>query len=188
MAASFRPKKGLPLGIEAAARLARRVPVEVTIIGDAGSDARSVDEKRRLLAAIDRGGLGDRVRLLGYQPRSVLFDEAYRHDVYVAPSLTDAAGDTEGTPVALMDMMASGMPVVSTFHSDIPEVVEHGRTGRLAPEGDVAAIERELGWWVDHPDEWDTLLGAARAHIAREFDARRQGERLAALYRAMLEG
>ena len=188
MAASFRPKKGLPLGIEAAARLARRVPLEMTLIGDAGSDARSLDEKARILEAIETGGLGDRVRMLGYQPRSVLFDEAYRHHVYLAPSLTDDSGDTEGTPVALMDMMASGMPVVSTIHSDIPEVVQHGRTGRLAPESDVDAIERELGWWVDHPDEWPALLTAARAHIDREFDARRQGERLATLYRELLEG
>jgi colanic acid/amylovoran biosynthesis glycosyltransferase len=186
MAASFRPKKGLPLGIEAVARLRSRVPVAVTIIGDAGADPRGLAEKAILLETIERCGMRDHVRMLGYQPRSVLFEEAYAHDVLLAPSLTDSDGDAEGTPVVLMDMMASGMPVVSTSHSDIPEIVEHGRTGRLAPEGDVDGLVRELEWLVDHADGWSGMVAAARSHIEQEFDARRQGQRLAALYGELL--
>jgi colanic acid/amylovoran biosynthesis glycosyltransferase len=182
MAASFREKKGIPLGLEALARLRKRLPVAITLIGDVNEEARSQRERARILATVERWKIGDQLRLMGYQPHGVLLQEAYRHDILMSPSLTASDGDTEGTPVTLMEMMASGMPVVSTFHSDIPEVVQHGRTGRLGVEGDPQALLEQLEWLIEHPSEWAPMLTAARAHIESEFDARRQGERLAAIY------
>lgn len=182
MAASFREKKGIPLGLEALARLAKSIPVAITLIGDASDEARSQRERARILATVERWSIGDRLRLMGYQPHAVLLQEAYRHDIFMSPSLTASDGDTEGTPVTLMEMMASGMPVVSTFHSDIPEVVQHGHTGRLASEGNPQELLQQLEWLIEEPSEWAPMLAAARAHIESEFDARRQGERLAAIY------
>lgn len=182
MAASFREKKGIPLGLEALARLTKRLPVAITLIGDANEEARSQRERARILATVERWSIGDQLRLMGYQPHAVLLQEAYRHDIFMSPSLTASDGDTEGTPVTLMEMMASGMPVVSTFHSDIPEVVQHGRTGRLAAEGDPQALLEQLEWLIEQPSEWAPMLARARSHIEAEFDARCQGERLAAVY------
>ena len=73
------------------------------------------------------------MRLLGYVSRETLREEAYEHDVFLAPSVTASNGDTEGgAPVAIIEMSASGMPIVSTNHCDIPSVVLDGVTGLLA--------------------------------------------------------
>jgi len=59
---------------------------------------------------------------------------------FLQHSVTTPANDTEGTPVAIMEASASGLPVIATNHAGIPEVVEHGRTGFLVEEGDIDSM------------------------------------------------
>jgi len=187
IAASFREKKGIPDAIAALGRVRGEIPVELTIIGDAGSEAASRAEKSRILAALAEQGLESRTRLLGYQPHDVLFREAYAHHVFLSPSVTASDGDTEGgAPVSLIDMAASGMPIVSTTHCDIPEIVLHERTGLLAAERDVPALAAHLRRLAAHPESWAPMVEAGRRHVEREYDAREQGRRLAALYRRIV--
>ena len=188
MAASFREKKGIPDGLEVAARLRRRTSVAVTLIGDVTDEPRSRAERDRIHATISRLGLGDDVRLLGYQPREAVFAEARRHDLFLAPSVTAGDGDTEGTPVTIMEMMAAGIPVASTRHSDIPELVHHGRTGLLAPEHDPEALAATIEEHLGGLDRWLPMLDAARAHIEDAFDALKQGVTLARLYGDVVGG
>lgn len=185
IAAGFREKKGIPYALEALARLAQDVPLEITLIGDAEPTPASRREKQHILACLERTGLAQVTRLLGYQPYAVFWRESYRHHLFVSTSVTAADGDTEGgAPVSLIDMAASGMPIVSSLHCDIPEVVLQGETGWLAEERDVGGIVDCLRRWVDAPERWPELLAAGRRHIEHEYDAVRQGERLAAIYRA----
>lgn len=187
MAASFREKKGIPDALDAIGILLRQgYAVEVTIIGGADRDPRSQHEKMRILRAIETNGLHGKVRLLGYQPYEALMRESYTHHVFISPSVTAQDGDTEGgAPVTLIDMAASGMPIVSTLHCDIPNVVLHGKTGLLAPERDPTGLAEHLRWLVDHPDAWLGILDAGRHHIAAHFDARKQAESLAQRYRQL---
>lgn len=74
------------------------------------------------------------------------------------------------------------MPVVSTRHADIPELVEHQKTGLLTEERDVDGLVAQFRWLTEHRDSWTSLATAARAHIEAEFNAATQGLRLAALY------
>jgi colanic acid/amylovoran biosynthesis glycosyltransferase len=183
IAASFREKKGIPYALEALARLRRDVPVEVTVIGDAGEQPAFVAEKTRILRTIAERRLDGCVRLLGYQPHAAVFEQAYRHHVFLSPSVTASDGDTEGgAPVTLTEMAATGMPIVSSRHCDIPEVVHDGVTGLLAAERDVDGLVERLRWLVASPDAWRPMLDAGRRHIEAEYDAERQGTRLAALY------
>jgi len=184
IAGGFVAKKGIPSALLALAQVKNDVPLEVTIIGDARSgDRQSQLEKQRILEAIAAGGLEDRVRLLGFQPHQRMMEEAYRNHIFLSPSLTAADGDTEGgTVLAIIDMIATGMPVVSTRHCDIPTTIEHGRTGYLAEEGDVDGIARGLRWLIRHADRWDAMAEAARQHIDRQFNAAVQGGELARLY------
>ena len=183
MAASFREKKGLPYALEALGRLRSHVPLAITIIGDAGKNSAAQQEKQKILDTIDRQQLGKITRLLGYQPQTVLWEEAYKHHLFLSPSVTAEDGDAEGgAPVALIDMAASGMPVVSSFHCDIPEVIRDGETGWLAPERDVAAIVAAIEQWLNQPQQWAALLHAGRSHIERHYDARTQGGMLARHY------
>lgn len=183
IAASFREKKGIPYAVEALGRLAATgVEVELTIIGDALPGVQSVREKERILAAVAASGL-ERVRMPGVLGYEAMMGEAYGHHVYMAASVTAADGDTEGgAPVAILDMAASGMPVVGTRHCDIPELVEDGVSGLLAEERDVEGLAERLRWLVEHPQAWEAMAAAGRRRVEEQFDARRQGERLGEVY------
>jgi colanic acid/amylovoran biosynthesis glycosyltransferase len=183
IAASFREKKGIPLAIEALGRFKNHAAVEVTIIGDADDSEQSVLEKQRILAAVEKHLSQEDVRLLGYQPHSVFFDEAFAHHVFLSPSLIASDGDTEGgAPVSIIEAAASGMPIVSTMHCDIPGVILHGETGLLSKEGNVDGLVTHLKWLVDNPGKWAGMLAAGRKHIEAEFNTSVQGGRLAAIY------
>lgn len=189
MAASFIEKKGFPYGLEALGILQHEIPLEVTIIGDASYSPpkqrkiQSQLEKEKILATIDKYQLKEKVRLLGYQPYSVFFEEAYKHHIFLSPSITASDGDTEGgAPVSIIEMAATGMPIVSTTHCDIPEVIKHGITGLLAPEQDVAELVNHLRWYINHSTQWAKMLDAGRKHIETEYDARTQGQKLAEIY------
>ncbi|MGR8942554.1 MAG: glycosyltransferase, partial [Gammaproteobacteria bacterium] len=188
MAASFREKKGIPLALQALAHLRLRNPVEITLIGDAGSEPRAQAEKARILDVIDRNNLTDAVRMMGYQPHSRMLTEAKRHHIFLSPSLTASDGDTEGgAPVSLIEMSAVGMMVISATHCDIPEVVIDGETGLLAPEGDLDGLVGRLDWAIDHWHDWEAIRKAARKNVEELFDARLQAEKLAGIYRALLK-
>jgi len=188
IAASFREKKGIPFAIQALAKIAGEVSFNVTIIGDARADHKSQAEKRRIVDTIARSGLSERVRLLGYQPRSIWLEEAYLHHVFLSPSVTASDGDSEGgAPVSLIEAMATGMPVISSNHADISEVVQDGVGGFLADERDVDMLAAHLRSLAAQPDKWPQFCAAARAHVEREFDAYRQGLRLAAVYSDLAE-
>lgn len=188
IAASFREKKGIPYALEALAKIQERVDLEITIIGDAGSELRNQREKEKILEVITRHGF-KKIRRLGYQPQHVLMQEAYQHHVFLSPSVTAADGDTEGgAPVSLIEMSASGMMIVSTTHCDIPEVIVHGETGLLAPERDVEGLVAHLNWLIDHPASWETMTQRGRAHVLKHYDASTQGEQLTRHYQHLVNG
>jgi colanic acid/amylovoran biosynthesis glycosyltransferase len=180
MAGSFREKKGMPVALDAIGILVRAgVDARVTIVGDAGP--RDADEKARILRAIDRNDLGERVSLLGYQSHSRLMQEGESHDVFLSPSLTGADGDCEGgAPVTIIEMAAIGMPVLSTLHCDIPSVLAEPNRGLLVAERDPAALADACLALLGA--DWGEMALANRVRIEQEFDCVTQGERLARIY------
>jgi colanic acid/amylovoran biosynthesis glycosyltransferase len=183
MAATFHEKKGIPYALQALAQIQHVTPIEITIIGDATAESRSQRERRRIMEILDKNELQHKTRLLGFQPYSVLFEEAYKHHLYVSPSVTASNGDTEGgAPVALIDMIATGMPVISTSHCDIPEVVQYGIENWLVKERDVEGLVEKLQWLINRPKDWNQMLSVGRAHVEKEFNALHQGKRLGSIY------
>jgi len=181
MAASFQEKKGFPYALEALALVKDEIPLEITLIGDASDSDDSRSEKQKILNVIEKNRLT--VKMPGYVPYTRLMDEAYANHIFLSPSVTASTGDTEGgAPVALIDMTASGMMVVSTTHCDIPQIVLHGQTGLLAAERDVDGLANHLRWLVKNPDAWAGMLAAGRAHVEAEYNAAVQGKRLAGVY------
>jgi colanic acid/amylovoran biosynthesis glycosyltransferase len=187
IAASFREKKGIPYALEALGRLRREVPLEVTVIGDANRQPGSRREKRKILDRVARSGLESAVKFLGFQPHDVFLDVAYRHHLFLSPSVTAADGDTEGgAPISLIEVAASGMPIVSTRHCDIPEVVLDGVNAELAEERDVDGLMDAIRTLLDAHEDWLDRLRHGRAHVEARFDARSQGRELGRLYRDVL--
>ena len=164
-----------------------RVPLEVTIIGDASSSIKDTSEKKHILQTINDGGLINKVRLLGYQPSSILFSEAYKHHIFISPSITASDGNTEGgAPVSIIEMMATGMPVVSTNHCDIPEVVQYDIKDWLVAEKDVPGFVNRINWLIENPEKWEGFLEFGRKHIEAKFNAIKQGENLAEIYQQVM--
>jgi glycosyltransferase involved in cell wall biosynthesis len=77
------------------------------------------------------------------------------------------------------------MPIVSTFHADIPEAVRNGESGYLSAEGDVEGLAANLERLVADPGSWYRMGSAGRAHIERNYNIRTQVERLEGLYSAV---
>jgi colanic acid/amylovoran biosynthesis glycosyltransferase len=186
--APFKEKKGIPYALEALSRIRDRAQVEITIIGEADHENRSQIEKRKILDTIDRCGLDGGVRLLGFQPYSRVFRESYEHHLFISPSVTASDRDTEGgVPMTLIEMAATGMPVLSTRHCDIPEVIQDGESGFLVGERDVDGLVDSLQWIIEHADEWGHFVKHARKRIEKEYNAVTQGIRLSEIYKEVAQ-
>lgn len=183
IAGSFREKKGIPYALEALGLFSRNYPnIEITVIGDVSGDQREEREKRRILEQVQRWGLDEKTRFLGYQPHEFLIREFYRHDIFLSPSVTSSEGDTEGgAPVAIIEAAASGMCVISTQHCDIPFVLSEGNKPYLVPERDSMSLCQAIEALI-HCEDWTQLLTANRELIEAELDVRRQAGKLADLY------
>ena len=187
LAASFREKKGIPLALEALGSIRHNIPVELTIIGDAGQDEASRREKDKILSTLERSGLKPLTRLLGYQSHARMIEEAYQHHVFLHPSMTAQDGDTEGgAPVCITEMLATGIPVVSTTHCDIPEVVGSDLHHLLAPEQNVEGLVACLETVIQNPSRWHEWALAGRHRIEAEYHKGKQAERLLAHYKTLV--
>jgi colanic acid/amylovoran biosynthesis glycosyltransferase len=87
-----------------------------------------------------------------------------------------------------MEALAQGLPVLSTLHSGIPEVVQDGESGFLVPERDVDALAEKLGYLMEHPERWPEMGRAGREHIERYYDIRKLNGQLVQLYQRLLDG
>lgn len=182
---AFRPREhvnGRPLRILSVGRLVEKKGHEIALRALAAARAELPDVRYDIIGEGPLAGhLQDLVRrlrlervvsLLGGRPDGDvrrLLDSA---DLFVLASTTARDGDEEGTPVSLMEAQASGIPVVSTRHSGIPEVVVDGRSGLLVEEGDPQALAAALIRLARAPETWPELGAAGRAHVQSHFDLR----------------
>ncbi|MEJ2080515.1 MAG: glycosyltransferase, partial [Acidobacteriota bacterium] len=106
----------------------------------------------------------------------------YESDVLLAPSITALNGDQEGIPVVLMEAMATGMLVVSTRHSGIPELVSDGESGFLVNPRDVLGLAQCLKRIWRNPPLWRRFGEAGRRRVERDYNAETQHRILLELY------
>lgn len=145
--------------------------VNLTIVGEG-------EERQKLEAAAQAAGLSERVRFLGARREDEVAELMADCDLFVLPSLIAASGRMEGVPVVLMEAMASGVPVVATRLSGIPELVIDGKTGRLAVQGDAVSLRAQIAATLADPDSARRMARAARKRVEGEFDVRRSVGRL----------
>jgi colanic acid/amylovoran biosynthesis glycosyltransferase len=160
-------KKGTAVLIEAMAGIAGG---RLVVIGDGP-----------LRGALERRA-GPAVQFLGALPPDEVAHWMRRASVLAAPSLTARDGDAEGLPNVVVEAAASGLPVVATRHSGIPEAVTEGETGFLVPERDRAALAGRLGALLGAEDLRRAMGAAARRLAEERFDRARLTARLEAIY------
>jgi colanic acid/amylovoran biosynthesis glycosyltransferase len=169
-------KKGVGYVLEAVRRLrARGVAAEYEVVGDGPLRTALEAEARRL-------AIEDRVRFLGWQSQDQVAQALERANVLVAASVTAGNADEEGIPNVLKEAMAVGLPVVSTAHGGIPELVEHDATGLLVPERDPDTLAARLNELATHPERRAALARAGRAKVERDYDIERLNDRLVMLF------
>lgn len=101
---------------------------------------------------------------------------------YVQPSVPTANGKMEGVPVAIMEALASGLPVIASELSGIPELIQAGKTGYLAPPGDAVKLAKCLEYVYYHPAEAAALASAGRALVAEQYNLQKNASRLSSLF------
>jgi colanic acid/amylovoran biosynthesis glycosyltransferase len=156
-------KKGPLLTLEAFGIAARADPaLRLDYVGAGPLHASAVDWVRER-------GLGDSACLLGSQPNDVVRRLMAQADIFVQHSIVDVdTGNGEGLPVAILEAMASALPVVATRHAGIPEAVLDGTTGYLVEEGDYQAMADAISLLAREPDRRRDM-GLAGWRRAREF-------------------
>jgi glycosyltransferase involved in cell wall biosynthesis len=135
----------------------------------------------RCEATIAELGLGGRVTLLLAQDNDAVVELLQQASVFAQHSVIAANGDTEGLPVAILEAMASGLPVVSTVHAGIPEAVEHGTTGILVAELDIRGMAEAIAALLDDPGRAETMGRAGRARVLQNFTIDHTRDRLRAI-------
>jgi glycosyltransferase involved in cell wall biosynthesis len=174
--ASLREYKGHRVLLEAVRLLRPRRPdVRVVLVGD--GELRGELERR-----IARERLSEVVELRGALPHQEIPAVLAGATAMVLPSVTSRDGQMEGIPVALMEAMAAGVPVVSTRLSGIPELVRDGETGLLVPERDAQALADAMERLAGDPALGARLADEARRAVRERFDRGRNVARLAALF------
>jgi colanic acid/amylovoran biosynthesis glycosyltransferase len=100
--------------------------------------------------------------------------------------VTSTTGDKEGIPTILVEAQATGLPVVSTWHAGVPEVVVDGKTGFLVKERDANELAVRLLCLIDHPEDWSKLGSAGREHVSGHFDVMVLARELEEIYERAL--
>lgn len=181
-AGTFREKKGIPYLIRGAA-MARDagVPLRVELVGDASSKPGDAEMKEEVFGLIDDLEMTPCVTHHSWLPFADLLELALESHVFAAPSVTADNGDSEGTPFVIQQVMATGMPVISTRHSDIPYIFG-SRTDLLLPERDPQAIADRIQAYAESPDRLVDDGRELRREIGSRLDVRDRAAELAELY------
>lgn len=170
--ANARAEKGYPDLLGAAARVIQRQDGVTFVAVGQGPDA------EQIATLHERLGLGQRFRLLGYREDAVRF--------LAAADLFVLASHHEGLPVALMEALALGIPVVATAVGGVPEMIDDGVEGLLVPPHRPDALAAAIERVVTDEALRRRLVEGARAK-GEVFDARRATGEVEAVYREVLQ-
>ncbi len=169
-------KKGVPdavAGFKKALENAR--DIEMRIVGEG-------ELKENIQAIINRSGLNEKVFLLGAQPRERIVQEIRKADIFFLPSATAKNGDREGIPVSIMEAMATGLPVVSTLHTGIPELVINGKTGFLVKEHDITAMAEKISTLALSPGLRNEMGVNGSEYVKAHYNSRNEINELECLF------
>lgn len=169
---NFRPVKRVPDVLAIFDRIQREVPSRLLLVGDG-------PERAEAAAEADRLGLEERVIFLGKQ--DTVAELLACSDLFLLPSTSESFG------LAALEAMASGTPVIATDVGGLPEVVEDGVSGYLAPLGDVETMAEKAIELLRDRARWLQMSAASRAVATERYSAARIVPVYERFYETMLE-
>lgn len=170
--ARLSPEKGVDIFLRAASLIAQHTPQARFLVAGDGPERGSLEA---LIAELHLEG---RAVLLGRQEDMPGF--------YAKLDLLVLSSRTEGLPMALLESMASGLPVVATRVGEVPQVVQDGETGHIVPVGDATAIADAVIRMTSDPELLRHMGSRAQAYVAAHFSADRMAAEYLEFYKGVL--
>lgn len=158
------PKKGFDVLLHALPALLDSHPELQLVIGGDG------DQRERLAELAVELGISKQIRLPGRISWEDVPAFLAMGDLFVLPSVRDAAGNVDGLPTVLLEAMALGKPVVATQIGGVPLVIEHGENGILCPPGNTSALEEAIAMLLENPSLQHKISQAARTSVEERFN------------------
>lgn len=167
-------KKGMKFAIQATDELRKKnMNVELFIIGMG-----PLEMELQLAHLVKTLGLTDRVHLVGSKSHNEVIKILEKAHIFVLASVHATNGDREGIPNALKEAMAMGIPVVSTYHSGIPELIQDGISGFLAPESNSKILAEKIEFLIKHPEIWQKICLKAKKIVHSQYDMVKENKKL----------
>jgi colanic acid/amylovoran biosynthesis glycosyltransferase len=174
-------KKGHEYLIRACSVLnSRDIQFNCVIIGEGSS-------RQSLLQLIQDHKLEEKVVLSGAKEQGWVRDRLCNSDIFVLACVVTEEGERDGIPVALMEALAMGVPVITTPVSGIPELIHHEETGLLVPERDPNSLANAILSLAKNPVLCKKLATNGRQLIESEYDISKNACRLVELFNKMIE-
>lgn len=168
----FAPKKAPDLLIRAFRIVKDAVPdAKLVMIGE----GEMFEAAKALAASL---GLEGDINFTGVLPPEKILEQLHRARMYVQHSLRAPSGDSEGTPVSVLEASACALPVVSTRHAGIKDAVVDGKTGLLVDEGDYKAMAEKIIELLKDPAACQRMGEAARQWMATSYEFKGQMNKL----------
>jgi glycosyltransferase involved in cell wall biosynthesis len=176
------PKKGFHLLLEALAHLAAtKATFRAVIVGE-GSELETLTAQRDAL------GLKELVHFAGPRNRDEVVDLMHRSAVMCLPCTVGPDNNQDALPTVLLEALATGLPIVSTIVSGIPEIVDSGVDGLLVPPDDARALALELSRLLQEPDLCARFAERGRRKAEEKFDLQKSVAILAGVFRESAAG
>lgn len=169
--ARMRPRKGVPVLIEAFEKLPEELGAHLVLIGKV--------EDSRISKAITKSPAKERIHLMGFRPDAAALAGAL--DVFVLPSLR-----REGLPRAVIEAMAQRIPVIVTDSGGSPELLEDFISGRIVPPNDAGSLARAMEQILTDPVTASQYGIAAQERIKKHFNVTQTVEKTLTIYRELL--
>ena len=178
--ASFKEKKGHIYTLKAFQKALKTSPnMTLTLVGNG-----TAQMNRKIQNLITALQLDDYVNMVEFVSYKELHPYLSNFDVFIHPSCYADNKDCEGgAPIVLLDAQATGLPVISTVHCDIPEEVLHNKTGILVPEKDIDQLAKAIERFYKFPDiQYQPFSKAARKHVGENYDIKLNAAQFRAFY------
>lgn len=173
-------KKGIEYGIRAIAKLSDTYSnLEYIIIGEG-------QLRSHLEQVIQELQVEQYVKLVGEQEQQGIITILEQAHIFIAPCVTSKEGDQDAPVNTLKEAMAMGLPVISTWHGGIPELVEDGVSGYLVPERDADALAEKLKALIHEPERWYDMGQAGRQRVMQKYDINTLSDELVTVYEKVI--
>jgi colanic acid/amylovoran biosynthesis glycosyltransferase len=184
--ASFSEKKGHIYTVKAFIKALNDCPnMKLTLVGP------TFDQHVRdaIVNLVHEHDINERIKFVPSVDFALLYEYLNNFQVFIHPSCYSSSYDCEGgAPVVLIDAQATGMPVISTQHCDIPDIVADKKSGLLSPEKNVEALVESIRYFYKmEQEEYNAFAKFARQHVESVFDIKKNAVKLKKIYDSLTE-